>query len=120
MAQTTTNEAATRECIENCLECHAVCVQTEVRCLELGGMHAAHGHITLLHDCAGICAASADAMLRGSPRHVRFCALCAEVCRECADECARMAGGDALMERCAETCRRCADSCERMAGARLR
>jgi hypothetical protein len=104
-----------QQCITNCLDCHAICVQTIGHCLEMGGEHASKGHITTLQDCAQICAASADFMLRSSPFHAQTCGVCAEVCDACAEECERMAQGDAMMQACAESCRRCAESCRRMA-----
>jgi hypothetical protein len=103
-----------QECIDNCTECHAICVATITHCLQMGGKHAEAAHIGLLMDCAQICATSADFMLRGSPMHSRTCAACAEICARCAEECARM-GSDDMMQRCAEACRRCAESCRRMA-----
>jgi hypothetical protein len=104
-----------RECIANCTECHNICVETVTHCLGLGGTHAEADHVRLLLDCAQICAASADFMLRGSDFHKRVCGVCAEVCERCAEDCARF-GDDELMRRCAEVCRRCAASCRRMAG----
>ena len=104
-----------QECIENCTDCHAICVQTISHCLETGGKHAAPEHIRLLQDCAQICATSADFMLRGSHLHQRTCGACAEACRSCAEDCKRLAGDDELMRRCAEQCHRCSESCQRMA-----
>lgn len=103
-----------RECIQNCLDCHAACVETAMHCLMRGGEHAEPGHQRILADCAQICAISADFMLRGSPDHLRTCDVCAELCRKCADGCERMAEGDDTMRRCVEACRRCAKTCERM------
>jgi len=103
--------------IQICLDCHAICVETKAHCLAMGEEHASAEHIGLLADCAQICAVSADFMLRGSHRHTRTCAVCAEVCEECADDCDRLAGGDRLMKRCAAVCRRCAEACLQMAGA---
>lgn len=107
---------ATRECIDNCVDCHAVCVETATHCLMLGGKHASFEHQTLLQDCAQICQTSADFMLRGSALHRETCRACAEACERCAESCERM-GDDATMKRCAEMCRQCAESCRRMAGA---
>jgi hypothetical protein len=104
-----------QQCIEECFRCHSACLQTERHCLDLGGRHADVHHLVLLADCAEICRTSANFMLRGSPRHARTCALCAEVCRECEEECRRMAGGDNVMQQCADVCHRCAESCDRMA-----
>lgn len=104
-----------RRCIATCAECHQICTETAVHCLEMGGKHADPHHIHMLLDCAQICATSADFMLRGSELHPRTCGVCAEACERCADDCERMAGDDELMRRCAQTCRACADSCRAMA-----
>ncbi len=117
MANQTSTQTSTemQQCVDECMRCHAICLATVGHCLELGGKHADPAHIGLLHDCAQICATSADFMLRGSSLHWRTCAVCAEVCRACAEDCDRIAGGDEMMQRCAQECRRCAESCERMA-----
>lgn len=106
-----------QQCIQNCTECHRVCLETIQNCLSMGGQHASPEHIRLLQDCAQICRTSADFMIRGSELHTRTCGVCAEICQRCADECERMADGDAQMQRCAEVCRRCAESCRRMSQA---
>lgn len=106
-----------RECIQNCFDCHRICTETAARCLTLGGKHAEAAHIRLLLDCAQICGAGADFMLRTSHFHAKVCGVCAEVCSQCADDCGRLAEGDAMMQQCAEACRRCAQSCMSMAGA---
>jgi hypothetical protein len=103
-----------QRCIDECLRCHAICLQTQRHCLELGGKHADPHHITVLADCAEICQTSANFMLRGSQLHTRMCAVCAEVCRECEHAC-RRAVDDQMMQQCADVCGRCAESCERMA-----
>jgi hypothetical protein len=103
-----------QQCVEECLSCYSICVQTVQHCLELGGKHAEASHIRTLTDCAEICQTSAGFMLRASPLHTRSCAFCAEVCRECESKCRRI-GDDQMMQQCADACRRCAESCERMA-----
>lgn len=105
--------AEMHECIENCTDCHAICVEAVAHCLSMGGKHADEQHILMLLTCADICRTSADAMLRGSQVHGSICGACAAVCAACADACAAM-GNDDEMVRCAEACRRCADSCEQM------
>ncbi len=102
------------QCIQECLSCHSICLQTVAYCLSMGGKHADPGHIGLLLDCAQSCQTSADFMLRGSPLHARACGFCAEVCEQCAQSCEQM-GDDAQMKACAAECRRCAESCRRMA-----
>lgn len=101
------------ECIRACTECHAVCLETITWCLDRGGEHAAAAHIALMATCADICATSAAAMLRGTEAHRFTCGACAEVCRACAAECAKMDGAE--MARCAEACTRCAEQCAAMA-----
>jgi hypothetical protein len=102
-----------QHCIDICQECHSVCLETVIHCLQMGGEHAEPNHIRLLLDCAEICQTSANFMLRGSDLHGLTCATCAEVCDRCAEDCERF--DDAQMKRCAETCHRCAESCREMA-----
>ena len=89
---------AMNTCIDNCTQCHAICLETINYCLTKGGAHATPEHIALLATCADICATSADAMLRGASAHDVVCGACAEICRQCAD-----------------ASRRCAESCSAMA-----
>lgn len=108
-------EQRMEQCIEACLACRRVCVETTTHCLQAGGRHAEAEHIRLLQDCVQICGTSADFMLRGSPLHGATCRACAEVCRACATECARFED-DETMLGCAKACGECAESCEDMAG----
>lgn len=105
-----------QHCIQNCLDCHSICLNTIGYCLQQGGHHAEPSHIKLLMDCAQSCQTSADFMLRSSQFHAQFCGTCAQVCEQCAQDCDRM-GNDAQMQACAEMCRRCAQSCRQMAMA---
>lgn len=102
-----------QRCIDECKNCHDVCLETIAHCLEMGGEHAEPAHIRLLADCAEICQTSANFMIRGSDVHGFTCAACAEICDRCARECERF--DDDFMKQCAEACRRCAESCREMA-----
>ena len=104
-----------RQCIQNCLQCHAACEETKMHCLMMGGEHAAAQHQRTMADCAQACLTSADFMLRMSPHHSDYCRTCADLCAECASDCERLAGGDETMLRCAELCRKCEKSCREMA-----
>jgi hypothetical protein len=106
--------AAMQQCIDECLSCHRVCVETTQHCLQMGGRHAEASHIRLMLDCAEICQTSANFMLRGSDLHAHTCGVCAEVCQRCAEDCERF-GDDQMMMQCAQACRRCAESCRQMA-----
>lgn len=104
------------ECIERCSDCHDLCLETMMHCLQQGGKHAEADHLRTLLDCAQACDASRDFMLRGSALHHETCRVCADACERCAKSCEQIRD-DEQMRRCAEECRRCAESCREMAGA---
>ncbi|HMA22904.1 MAG: four-helix bundle copper-binding protein [Gemmatimonas sp.] len=105
---------AMQECIEECLNCHAVCTMTLQHCIATGGDHTEVNLIGILLDCAEMCQTSANFMLRGSPFHVVTCAACAELCRACEEAC-RGVTGDEQLAHCGDVCAGCAESCDRMA-----
>ncbi|MDB5039267.1 MAG: hypothetical protein JWQ35_2795 [Bacteriovoracaceae bacterium] len=102
------------ECIEYCLHCHALCVETISHCLQKGGEHAESNHVRLLEDCAEICQTAANFLLRSSKFYPRTCEVCAEISEKCAESCEKMAD-DQMLKACAELCRKCAESCRSMA-----
>jgi hypothetical protein len=106
-----------QSCIDECLSCHRICVETAKYCLEKGGKHAEADHIRTMLDCTQSCATSADFMLRGSELHTYTCGACAAVCEACAVSCEKF-GDDAVMSRCAKVCRSCAECCREMAASR--
>lgn len=106
--------AEMQQCINDCLDCHATCLETITYCTQKGGKHVEAAHLGLLRDCAEICQTGANLMCCGSNIHARICAICAEVCERCAKSCDQF-GGDTQMKACAEACRRCAQCCGRMA-----
>lgn len=112
-AEAVQREQDMKQCIQECLGCHRICLETLTYCLQKGGKHAEAKHVRLLMDCVEICQTSADFMLRGSDLHTRTCFACAEVCTACAESCEKM-GEDVQMKACAEACRRCAESCRGM------
>ena len=117
MASRTTQHAhAMEQAIENCTNCHRICLETAAR--HFAGESAPkldERLVRLLLDCADICRTSADFMIRGSDQHRHTCRACAAICAQCADECDRQ-GEDPYLAACAEICRRCAASCAEMAG----
>ena len=88
--------------------------ETLAHCAQTGGKHAEAPHTLLLVDCAEICQASANFMLRRSMLHAHTCAACAAVCERAAQDLERFSD-DPQMKTCAESCRSCADSCRRVA-----
>ena len=109
--------AEMRQCIQNCLECHAICQETITHCLMIGGEHAAADHQKTLADCVQACLTSADFMLRLSAHHPQYCGVCADVCKACAESCERIGRSDETMRKCADMCRRCEKSCRTMSHA---
>jgi hypothetical protein len=105
----------TEECIQACLDCHAICLDLARHCAHAGAGSGQTRVMTLLLDCADCCRATANFMLRDSPMHGRLCRLCAELCRACERECRASAGEHGRMLRCADACLRCAEACERVA-----
>jgi hypothetical protein len=103
-----------QECIEECLNCHAVCTMTLQHCIASGGDRTEVNLIGILLDCAELCQTSANYMLRGSPYHVITCAAAAELCRACEEAC-RAVSGDEQLAHCADVCAACAEVCDRMA-----
>jgi hypothetical protein len=74
-----------RRCVDDCLACHRVCLTTlSQHCLDVGGKHVEPRHTRLMLACAEICRTSAFFMELGTEFHKRTCAVCAEVCAECA------------------------------------
>ena len=105
------------QCIENCTNCHRICLETAAR--HFHGESAPRleeALVRLLLDCAEICRTTADFMIRGSDQYQHTCRACAAICAHCADECDRQ-GEDPYLSACAEICRRCAASCLEMSGA---
>jgi hypothetical protein len=92
-----------------------VCLEAARACLQTGGDHANAEHVTLLLDCAQMCATNIDFMERGSEYYVVTCSACAEIGRACSRSCRDLSGGDMDMDRCAQVCDACAASCEETA-----
>lgn len=104
-------------CIEACVECLVACEMCSDACLDEEHILAMVRCIRLDRDCAEACAAAVRAMARGGPLARKFCGLCAEACRACAEECERHASRHDHCRICAEACRRCEAECRKMASA---
>ncbi|HLG65495.1 MAG TPA: four-helix bundle copper-binding protein [Ktedonosporobacter sp.] len=95
------------DCIQDCLNCHTVCLDTAMRVMQKSGNA---DNVRTLLDCAEICLTSAHFMLRNSPLHTSTCQLCAMICQHCEEMCAQIGEND-----CANACNACANSCQQMA-----
>jgi hypothetical protein len=103
-----------KKCVEDCARCYKACTETLKHCTEMGGVHVETNHLMLLKDCAEICKASEDFMLRGSMHSKCLCDECAKICDLCAESCEAVDPNDPVMKECAKICRECAASCRSM------
>lgn len=118
----TVNEFSTpamQECVNRCLECHTVLLQTVAHCLAKGGVHADLEHVRTLSATAELCQVAANMMLMASPFHFKTCEVAGEAALFCAEQnetlLAQTGESDATLEACTTACRKCAESCQKMA-----
>lgn len=111
------NAASNRylDCIKACQDCALACHQCFAACLAEDDVKMMARCIALDADCAATCELAAGAMARNSEHAQALCAVCAQVCRACGEECARHEADHC--QACATACHQCADACEAMAGA---
>ena len=96
-----------QDCIDDCLNCHTVCLDTAMRMLQKGGEHSSY--VISLLDCSEICLTSAHFMLRNSPLYGYTCQACTQICSHCAEMCFQAGEND-----CGNACRASAESCQQM------
>lgn len=104
-----------QECIQNCLNCLKICTECVIHCLEKGGKHSEKSHINLMLSCALLCETHAKLMMRNCGFSSKVAAICAQACRDCAEDCLKIDETDEMMKKCAEICKVCSESCEREA-----
>ncbi len=112
--ETIDEKDAVTQCIENCIECHAVCTQSLAYAMESGSENFNVSQMKLLQDCSEICQLSANFMLRDSESHKVSCKACSELCEKTAIMCEKVEDDD-MMRVTAEIARECAGSCSEMA-----
>ncbi|ALB42226.1 MULTISPECIES: four-helix bundle copper-binding protein [unclassified Anabaena] len=111
MTKSMTNEM--QICVNACMECHKMCLETMTYCMTKGGKYMDITMMIMLRDCAEMCMMCTNMMMAGSEFSDRTCMLCAEMCDRCAITCEKMSDDSKMME-CAAACRRCAESCRSM------
>lgn len=97
-------------CIEDCRNCHRVCLETLSHILQTSLERAPALNINLLLDCAEVCRLTTGFIIRNSEFYPIICGDCARICTRCGTEFEQYDDIDQLM-LCAETCRRAAESC---------
>jgi uncharacterized membrane protein len=75
------------DCIDDCVASHRMCLETAAWLTKQGGASATASLIAMLNDCAELCQATANSMLRESSLHTILCRACADGCERCAREC---------------------------------
>jgi hypothetical protein len=100
-------------CVDECERCHRVCLHTAMAySLEQGGAHVEPSHLRLMLACAELCRATADSVLAAFDTSEALSVLCATICTQCAESCARV--GE--LDECCEACRTCAEACRAVSG----
>lgn len=109
----TTMSAQVDDCLEACLECHRICLET-VSHLSTGDDQVAAEDIRLLFNTADVCRTNASLLRGGADRHRGASVACAELCEQSARYCDGR-GDDPRLRACAVACRRCAAACRGLA-----
>lgn len=84
-----------------------VCEECFDFCLKETDVKARANGLSILKDCADICALSAKFMASNSDYAKQLCGVCATVCDACASECFMFK--DTHCQECADECRKCAN-----------
>ncbi len=100
-------------CIQACYDCAAACDHCATACLQEDDPAPMARCIELDIQCADICRLAAASMARGSEFANAICELCADICQECGEECAKHQMDHC--QACAQACKRCAEECRSMA-----
>lgn len=102
-----------RECVENCFEATEACEWCADACIGMGEEMARC--IRLCRDVTDVASLHARFMARDSNYSAELAEVCAGVCEECAEECARH--DEEHCQLCADVLETCAESCRQMAQA---
>lgn len=104
---------ALKKCIEACYLCAAACDNCAASCLEEDDLDMMRDCIRTDIQCASLCRLAAQFMTLKSEHAKKVCMLCAELCQECGDVCARHEHDHC--QQCAKACHHCAEQCRNMA-----
>ncbi|MDW8845995.1 four-helix bundle copper-binding protein [Erwinia sp. MMLR14_017] len=102
-----------QECIDACYLCATACDNCAASCLKEENLEMMRDCIRLDMQCANICRLSAQFMALDSESAKKLCAVCAEICQQCGDECGKHQHDHC--QQCAKACHACAEACRKMA-----
>ncbi|ASC66202.1 four-helix bundle copper-binding protein [Achromobacter denitrificans] len=107
------NSTQYETCIRECYTCAQACDQCFAACLTEEDATKMARCVKLDADCSAVCRLAAAYMARSSEFARQICDLCAEVCEECGQECAKFQSSHC--QHCASICNDCAQACRAMA-----
>jgi hypothetical protein len=107
-------EMQQNDLIRSLMQCAVECENCANACLNEGDqLPMMVNCIRLDRDCATICRATAELIIRGSDIADKMIGICADLCRRCADECERHDMHHC--RECARACRDCEEACKNVA-----
>lgn len=113
------NQEAHQESLAACIEACEEAMHASQACAAADIKEGGSASCALINlDCADICAATLNALARGSDHHGDFCALCAHICTVCAQACAQHAAQHVHCAACQAACEACAAACKKHAKER--
>lgn len=102
-------DATMQSCIDDCADCHVMCMEMLFRALDRGRENADPVLLRCLGECLDATATLQDFCLLNSRDAGAMARVCQEACLDAAESCEK-AFGDDRSRKCAEICRRCAAS----------
>ena len=104
------NKLKNKELIATLAECAATCNFCAVSCLQEDDVKMMEKCIRTDLDCASVCKMAIEYLSRDSTYSREVLDLCARICRDCGDECAKHKHDHC--QACAEACRKCEQACQ--------
>jgi hypothetical protein len=101
-----------QEILRDLLDCSIACEQCVIDCISGSYPQKMDKCIRLARDCKDVCALQAKYISRNSPIAQHLMAVCEDLCRLCAEECARHPQLKECKD-CYKACITCAETCKK-------
>ncbi len=102
-----------QDCIETCTKCAQACRECLMIDLKEDDVADRTKCICILNECERMCCFTAEIMTMVGQSSKSQCALCAEVCDMCAEECGKFKDNHTM--KCVNVLNDCAQECRKMA-----
>jgi hypothetical protein len=99
-----------KSCIEACYKCATAC---ETCLHEMLGKQSHNDCPACCYECLESCLQCMRALIRDSSFAAQYCALCADICNWCAEQCS--SHNMEHCQKCAQACHDCAEECLKIA-----